>query len=145
MMYKVEEGYLLASLLKVKSKYFHEEIVGLSELRQFERELYQKSSELDIPIVCVSQYDLNDYFIYQGSNNCYAVKEGMQLSEVLGRFEGYLPLDVLKLLYSDDLILDMFVKVERKELKMQERELEKKKLLLKQLELRSIKQTEKVR
>lgn len=144
-MYRVEEGYLLASLLKTKIKYFHEEFVTVHELRQFERELYQKSNELDIPIVCVSQYDLNNYFIYNGSNGCYTMKEGLHLSDILGRFEGYLPIDVLKLLYSDDFILDMFVKVEEEELKMQERALEKKKLMLKQIELQNIKLTEKTR
>ena len=73
------------------------------------------------------------------------MKEGLHLSDILGRFEGYLPIDVLKLLYSDDFILDMFVKVEEEELKMQERALEKKKLMLKQIELQNIKLTEKTR
>lgn len=144
-MYRLEEGYLLASLLKMKIKYFHEYFVTNSELRRFEQELYQKSNELDIPIVCVSQDDLDDYFTYQGSHGCYVMKEGLHLSDILGRFEGYLPIDVLKLLYSDDFILDMFVKVEEEELKMQERALEKKKLLLQQLELKSLKSEEKTR
>ena len=52
-MYRLEEGYLLASLLKMKIKYFREYFVTNSELRRFEQELYQKSNELDIPIVCV--------------------------------------------------------------------------------------------
>ena len=73
------------------------------------------------------------------------MKEGLHLSDILGRFEGYLPIDVLKLLYSDDFILDMFVKVEEEELKMQERALEKKKLLLQQLELKILKSEEKTR
>lgn len=144
-MYRLEEGYLLASLLKMKIKYFREYFVTNSELRRFEQELYQKSNELDIPIVCVSQDDLDDYFTYQGSHGCYVMKEGLHLSDILGRFEGYLPIDVLKLLYSDDFILDMFVKVEEEELKMQERALEKKKLLLQQLELKSLKSEEKTR
>ena len=144
-MYRLEEGYLLASLLKMKIKYFREYFVTNSELRRFEQELYQKSNELDIPIVCVSQDDLDDYFTYQGSHGCYVMKEGLHLSDILGRFEGYLPIDVLKLLYSDDFILDMFVKVEEEELKMQERALEKKKLMLKQIELQNIKLTEKTR
>ena len=110
-MYRVEEGYLLASLLKTKMKYFHEEFVTVHELRQFERELY--------PIVCVLQYDLNNYFSYNGSNGSYTIKEGLHLSNILGRFEGYLPIDVLKLLYSDELVLDMFIKVEGEELKTQ--------------------------
>ncbi len=144
-MYRVEEGYLLASLLKMKIKYFHEYFVTNSELRRFEQELYQKEKELDISLVCVSQDDLDDYFTYQGSHGCYVMKEGLHLSDILGRFEGYLPIDVLKLLYSDDFILDMFVKVEEEELKMQERALEKKKLMLKQIELQNIKLTEKTR
>ena len=144
-MYRLEEGYLLASLLKMKIKYFREYFVTNSELRRFEQELYQKSNELDIPIVCVSQDDLDDYFTYQGSHGCYVMKEGLHLSDILGRFEGYLPIDVLKLLYSDDFILDMFVKVEEEELKMQERALEKKKLLLQQLELKILKSEEKTR
>lgn len=74
-MYRVEEGYLLASLLKAKVKYFHEEFVTVLELRRFEQELYQKSTELDIPIVCVSQDDLDDYFSYNGSNACYTIKD----------------------------------------------------------------------
>ncbi len=137
-MYRVEEGYLLASLLKAKVKYFHEEFVTVLELRRFEQELYQKSTELDIPIVCVSQDDLADYFSYNGSNNCYTIKEGLQLSDILGRFEGYLPVDVLKLLYVDEFMLEMFIKLEEEEIKMQEKALEKKKLLLKRLELKSL-------
>lgn len=39
-MYRVEEGYLLASLLKAKVKYFHEEFVTVSEFRQFERSVF---------------------------------------------------------------------------------------------------------
>lgn len=144
-MYRVGVGYLLASLLKMKIKYFHEYFVTNSELRRFEQELYQKEKELDISLVCVSQDDLDDYFTYQGSHGCYVMKEGLHLSDILGRFEGYLPIDVLKLLYSDDFILDMFVKVEEEELKMQERALEKKKLMLKQIELQNIKLTEKTR
>ena len=116
-MYRVEQGYLLASLLKAKINYFHEEFVTVHELRQFERELYQKSSELDIPIVCVSQYDLNNYFSYNGQNACYTIKEGLQLSDILGRFEGYLPIDVLKLLYTDEFMLEILIKVEKEEVK----------------------------
>ena len=142
-MYRVEQGYLLASLLKAKINYFHEEFVTVHELRQFERELYQKSSELDIPIVCVSQYDLNNYFSYNGQNACYTIKEGLQLSDILGRFEGYLSIDVLKLLYTDEFMLEILIKVEKEEVKEQEKALEKKKLMLKQLELKNIKLAEK--
>ena len=144
-MYRVEQGYLLASLLKAKINYFHEEFVTVHELRQFERELYQKSSELDIPIVCVSQGDLKDYFSYNESNACYTIKKGLQLSDVLERFEGYLPIDVLKLLYSDEFMLEMFMKVEVSEIIEQEREIKKKKLVLQQLELKNIKFKEKSR
>ena len=144
-MYRVEEGYLLASLLKMKIKYFHEYFVTNSELRRFEQELYQKEKELDISLVCVSQDDLDDYFTYQGSHGCYVMKEGLHLSDILRRFEGYLPFDVLKLLYSDDFVLNLFVQVEQEELKIQERALEKKKLLLQQLELNSLKSKEKTR
>lgn len=111
-MYRVEEGYLLASLLKAKKRYFNENYVAASELWHFERELYQKSSELDIPIVCVSQHDLKDYFSYHGTIACYIIKDGLQLSDVLARFEGYLPIDVLKLLYVDEFMIDLLLKVE---------------------------------
>lgn len=113
------------------------------ELRQFKQELYQKSSELNISLVCVSQNDLADYFRYNGSNACYTIKEGLQLSDILGRFEGYLPIDVLKLLYIDEFMLEVIIKVEQKALKEQERTLEKKKLILKQLELKNVQNKEK--
>ena len=144
-MYRVGEGYLLASLFKVKKNYFHEEFVTRMELEYFKKALYQKADELSISLVCVFQDDLFDYFDYQGSMTCYTIKEGFQLSDILTRFEGYLSIDVLKLLYSDDFMLDMFVQVEGEELKMQERALEKKKLLLQQLELKSLKSREKTR
>lgn len=144
-MYRVEEGFLLASLLKAKVKYFYEEFVTISELRHFERELYQKSGELGISLVCVSQYDLQDYFSYHGSNACYTIKEGVQLSNILRRFEGYLPVDVLKLLYSDEFMLELFIRVEQEEIREQKRTLEKKELLLKQLELRDREDKEKSR
>lgn len=144
-MYRVEEGYLLASLLKAKVKYFHEEFVTVSEFRQFERSLYKKANELGVSIVCVSQYDLKDYFSYHGSNACYTIKEGLQLSDILGRFEGYLPIDVLKLFYSDEFMLDMFIRVEQEEISEQKRTLEKKDLLLRRLELMNIGAKEKSR
>ena len=144
-MYRVGVGYLLASLLKMKIKYFHEYFVTISELRQFEQELYQKSNELDIPIVCVPQDDLNDYFTYQGSHGCYVMKEGIGLADILRRFEGYLPVEVLQLLYTDEFMLEMFIKVEEQELKADEGTLEKKNLLLQQLELNSLKSKEKTR
>lgn len=144
-MYRLEEGYLLASLLKMKIKYFHEYFVTNSELRRFEQELYQKSNELDIPIVCVSQDDLDDYFTYQGSHGCYVMKEGIGLADILRRFEVYLPIDVLKLLYSDEFMLELFIRVEQEEIREQKRTLEKKELLLKQLELRNREDKEKSR
>ena len=144
-MYRVGVGYLLASLLKMKIKYFHEYFVTISELRQFEQELYQKSNELDIPIVCVSQDDLDDYFTYQGSHGCYVMKEGIGLADILRRFEVYLPVEVLQLLYTDEFMLEMFIKVEEQELKADEGTLEKKNLLLQQLELNSLKSKEKTR
>lgn len=134
-MYKVDDGCLLASLLKIKKKYFHEEYVTISELRQFEKVFYQKAKELDILIVCVSQNDLLDYFSYSESNGCYTIKEGLDLAHILNRFEGHLPFDILKLLYSDDFVLDLFIQVEYEELKEQAKNLERRSLILKQLEL----------
>ena len=144
-MYRLEEGYLLASLLKMKIKYFREYFVTNSELRRFEQELYQKEKELDISLVCVSQDDLDDYFTYQGSHGCYVMKEGIGLADILRRFEGYLPVEVLQLLYTDEFMLEMFIKVEEQELKVDEGTLEKKSLLLQQLELNSLKSKEKTR
>ena len=34
-MYKIEKGYLLASLLKTKKRYLNEEYVTVTELQQF--------------------------------------------------------------------------------------------------------------
>ena len=144
-MYRVGVGYLLTSLLKMKIKYFREYFVTNSELRRFEQELYQKEKELDISLVCVSQDDLDDYFTYQGSHGCYVMKEGIGLADILRRFEGYLPVEVLQLLYTDEFMLEMFIKVEEQELKADEGTLEKKNLLLQQLELNSLKSKEKTR
>lgn len=144
-MYRVGVGYLLTSLLKMKIKYFHEYFVTNSELRRFEQELYQKEKELDISLVCVPQDDLDDYFTYQGSHGCYVMKEGIGLADILRRFEVYLPIDVLKLLYSDEFMLELFIRVEQEEIREQKRTLEKKELLLKQLELRNREDKEKSR
>ena len=73
------------------------------------------------------------------------MKEGIGLADILRRFEGYLPVEVLQLLYTDEFMLEMFIKVEEQELKADEGTLEKKNLLLQQLELNSLKSKEKTR
>ena len=49
----------------------------------------------------------------------------------------------MKLLYTDEFMLEILIKVEKEEVKEQEKALEKKKLMLKQLELKNIKLAEK--
>lgn len=61
------------------------------------------------------------------------------MDDILARFEGYLPFDVLKLLYTDEFMIDLLLEVEQQEIASQEKSLEKKKLLLKQLELEELK------
>ncbi len=138
-MYKIEKGYLLASLLKTKKRYLNEEYVTVTELQQFSRKLYQKAGELNIPILCIEQYDLYLYFQYNEKLCCYTLKDGIGLDDILARFEGYLPFDVLKLLYTDEFMIDLLLEVEQQEIASQEKSLEKKKLLLKQLELEELK------
>lgn len=138
-MYRVEEGYLLAYLFKEKVKYFHEEFVTRTELLI----LCQKINASDLPIVCVGQDDLEDYFTYHDNIGCYTIKKGLQLSDILSRFLGYMPIEVLKVLYAND--WQIFMDVEKMSLREQERELERKKLLLKQAELQQMKQSGKSR
>ena len=138
-MYRVEKGYLLASLLKAKKRYLNEEYVTALELQQFRIKLYQKAGEFNIPICCTEQDDLYLYFQYNERLSCYTIKNSIGLDYVLTRFEGYLPFDVLKLLYADEFMIDLLLEVEQQEIASQEKSIEKKKLQLKQLELESLK------
>ena len=144
-MYKVEKGYLLASLFKAKKRYLQENYVTISELQYFTRKLYQKAGEYNIPILCIEQDDLYLFFEYHGEIGCFTLKKGIGLEQILARFEAYLPFDVLKLLYTDEFMFDLLFQVEQLELATEETRLEKKKLQLKQLELENLKGKEKTR
>lgn len=136
-MVRILEGYLIASLLLAKRNYLSEEYISVDELNKYRSLMYDKASSFGIDILFVVDEDQQKYFDY--NIGIYTLKEGLNLERVLGgKYEAYLPLEVLKLLYEDNIVKEMLIEVINESIKEEEKHLERKKLLIKKLELETL-------
>lgn len=132
---KVENGYLLAKLLKMKKEYFYEDFVTASELHAFIESVCLKALELGLILDCI--YDEEFYHCFDLRVDVYTLKDHIDLGTVLSGYTQLQSLDIIKALNQLD-FLSVLIDIEKKEVIKQERALEKKKLLLKRLELKSL-------
>ena len=130
---KVENGYLLAKLLKMKKEYFYEDFVTASELHAFIESVCLKALELGLILDCI--YDEEFYHCFDLRVDVYTLKDHIDLGTVLSGYTQLQSLDIIKALNQLD-FLSVLIDIEKKEVIKQERALEKKEAIIKKIRIK---------
>ena len=116
---KLENGYLLAKLLKIKKEYFSEDFVTTSELNAFIENVCLRALDLGLSLNCKYDDELYYYFDLH-VNDVYSLKDHVDLGTVLSRYTQMQSLDVIKALNQLD-FLSVLIDIAKKELIKKER------------------------
>lgn len=109
----IEKSYIAASILNFKSKYLREEFITLEELsyvsNQFQKKLNeQNSSAIILDRINNDYFDISDVIKINRSN-------GLTLKSIITRYQGYLDLDILLLIWNEETICDYLRELQKVE------------------------------
>ncbi len=108
--------YVVASIMKTKSKHFNENFVTYEELNCISNELQKKYNEKNIPVCIVEGYN-RSYFVYNEVILLNKLNDVATIEGIENRYKGFCPsLDVLKILWDDKYILSLLIDIKQEEL-----------------------------
>lgn len=100
----IEKSYIAALILNVKSKYLRKEFITLEELNYISNQFQKKLNEQNFNAIILDRID-TDYFDISDVIKINKSK-GLSLESILTRYQGYLDLDILLLIWNKDTIFD---------------------------------------
>lgn len=99
----IEKSYIVSSILNAKSKHLRKEYITLEELNYISDCFQKKLNELNINAVILDKIDA-DYFDVSDVIKINKSK-GLSLDSIINRYQGYLDLDILLLIWDEETIL----------------------------------------
>lgn len=105
----IEKSYIAASILNVKSKYLKQEFITFEELSYISEQFQKKLNEQKINAIILDRIDA-DYF---DISNVVKINKSKSLSleSIITRYQGYLDLDILLLIWNEETIFDFLVEL----------------------------------
>ena len=105
----IEKSYIAASILNVKSKYLKQEFITFKELSYIFEQFQKKLNEQRINAIILDRID-TDYF---DISNVVKINKSKSLSleSIIARYQGYLDLDILLLIWNEETIFDFLVEL----------------------------------
>lgn len=105
----IENSYIAASILNVKSKYLKQEFITFEELSYISEQFQKKLNEQKINAIILDRID-TDYF---DISNVVKINKSKSLSleSIITRYQGYLDLDILLLIWNEETIFDFLVEL----------------------------------
>ena len=105
----IEKSYIAASILNVKSKYLKQEFITFEELSYISEQFQKKLNEQKINAIILDRIDA-DYF---DISNVIKINKSKSLSleSIITRYQGYLDLDILLLIWNEETIFDFLVEL----------------------------------
>ena len=107
----IEKSYIAASILNVKSKYLRKEFITLEELNYISNQFQKKLNEQNINAIIFDRID-TDYFDISDVIKVNTSK-GLSLESIIARYQGYLDLDILLLIWNKDTIFYYLVELKK--------------------------------
>ncbi|MFQ6723821.1 MAG: hypothetical protein ACLRFE_00620 [Clostridia bacterium] len=103
-MYYVSKSYMLASIMKTKMKYFQDAIVTDRELNVLTNAMQKRFNEFNIKAIITEDVD-NVCFEFRGDSYFISDKYGYTIEDVKDKYQAYLPLDILAMIWDEKFIL----------------------------------------
>ena len=100
----IEKSYIAASILNAKSKCLRKEFTTLEELNYISNQFQKKLNEQNFNAIILDKID-TDYFDVSDVIKINKSK-GLSLESIINRYQGYLDLDILLLIWNKETILD---------------------------------------
>lgn len=100
----LEKSYIIASILNVKSKYLRKDFVTIEELNYISNQFQKKLNEENFDAIILDNIDL-DYFDVSDVIKINK-SQGLSLESVINRYQGYLDLDILLLIWNKETVLN---------------------------------------
>ena len=107
----IEKSYIAASILNVKSKYLRKEFITLEELNYISNQFQKKLNEQNFNAIIFDEID-TDYFDISDVIKVNKSK-GLSLESIIARYQGYLDLDILLLIWNKDTIFYYLVELKK--------------------------------
>ena len=107
----IEKSYIAASILNVKSKYLRKEFITLEELNYISNQFQKKLNEQNFNAIIFDRID-TDYFDISDVIKVNKSK-GLSLESIIARYQGYLDLDILSLIWNKDTIFYYLVELKK--------------------------------
>ena len=107
----IEKSYIAASILNVKSKYLRKEFITLEELNYISNQFQKKLNEQNFNAIILDRID-TDYFDVSDVIKINKSK-GLSLESIIARYQGYLDLDILLLIWNKETIFDYLIELKK--------------------------------
>lgn len=100
----IEKSYIVASILNVKSECLRKEFITLEELNYISNQFQRKLNEQNFDAIILDKID-TDFFDVSDIIKINKSK-GLSIESIINRYQGYLDLDILLLIWNKEIILD---------------------------------------
>ena len=107
----IEKSYIAASILNFKSKYLRKEFITLEELNYISNQFQKKLNEQNFNAIILDRID-TDYFDVSDVIKINKSK-GLSLESIIARYQGYLDLDILLLIWNKETIFDYLIELKK--------------------------------
>lgn len=126
----ISKNYIVAAIMLAKKELeIKEEYVTLNEYQLFCKYLYNEFNEKNVDALILSDELNEDDFLLDYPHNCISLNKNIfSLEQIKARYCGYLPIDVLFILFSENsknALLQIIIDIKRNEIEMLKREIKK--------------------
>ena len=101
----IEKGYIVASILNVKNKYFGEQFVDYKELSCVTNVLQHYLIKNNVKAIITNDIDTS---FYKADSSVVTLNKN-SLQSVVDHYQGYCSLDALKIIWDEKLVLNLLI------------------------------------
>ena len=102
----IEKSYLITSIMYINRKYLNKNYVTKSELNSLMWHIQNKLNENDVDALFVH----NDCFkYYDDCGDIFVLNNNYSFDNVKQRFQSFLPIDILKILWDEEVLLSLII------------------------------------
>lgn len=104
----IEKSYIVSSILYFKRKFLEKNFVTIEELNYVSSKLEQDMNNHNINAIILDEID--NYYFDISDVIKVNVSNGLSLENLISRYQGYLSLEILSLIWNEKIILNYLYK-----------------------------------
>lgn len=98
----IEKSYIVAIMMAIKEKYFHEKYVKISECNRLKEILIKELEKKKVDAIIMDDNIDEEYFIVQDNIIFLNKENNINIDDIKSRYQGFLPIEILNIIWNID-------------------------------------------